>query len=357
MRGYTYIHTHASDLNKQIQYLLLSFILIVGFVLLRTIPWTGTSAIHTIMETIATVLACMVGIMALARFYARRNTLFLLIGAAFIGTGLLDAYHAVVTSSIFIVYFPSPPVSLIPWSWVASRFFLSVMMFLAWGVCRHEKTSLQMNSVSPRWVYTVVGLLTLVSFLFFSLYPLPRAFYPELFVGRPEEIIPAFFFFMALVGFYIKGDWRSSSFDHWLVMSLIVGFLGQLLFMSSSYQLFDTMFDMAHLLKKLSYIFVLTGLLVSMYRLFIQTEEVQHQLKIKNDSLEQANVALEQTKKVLADKKNEVEEALKMAEFEKQKTMEKMYELEQTSKAMVGRELEMIALKKKVEELSRRKDS
>ncbi|MCH7860047.1 MAG: PAS domain S-box protein, partial [Candidatus Marinimicrobia bacterium] len=44
--------------------------------------------------------------------------------------------------------------------------------------------------------------------------------------------------------------------------------MSQAMFMPFSYQLFDTMFDMAHLLKKVSYLAVLVGLLISIYRAF-----------------------------------------------------------------------------------------
>ncbi|MFP8873485.1 MAG: hypothetical protein VCB42_02895 [Myxococcota bacterium] len=71
----------------------------------------------------------------------------------------------------------------------------------------------------------------------------------------------------------MKGSWRSDHFEYWLVLALIVGFLGQALFMSFSYVLFDTMFDAAHTLKTVSYVFVLIGLLISTYHLYRQAEE------------------------------------------------------------------------------------
>ena len=84
------------------------------------------------MEAIATLLAIVVGVMAMVRFYAKRDNTFLFIGTGFVGTGLLDGYHAIVTSSFFSSNFPSAPSSLIPWSWIASRLFLSVLLWLSW---------------------------------------------------------------------------------------------------------------------------------------------------------------------------------------------------------------------------------
>ncbi len=39
------------------------------------------------------------------------------------------------------------------------------------------------------------------------------------------------------------GDWKEDAFHDWLIISLIVGFMGQVMFMGFSFDLFDTMFD------------------------------------------------------------------------------------------------------------------
>jgi PAS domain S-box-containing protein len=119
----------------------------------------------------------------------------------------------------------------------------------------------------------MIVLLTMASFFIFAFVPLPRAYYPEIPFHRPEEFVPAVFFLLALIGYLRKGKWRRDAFEHWLVLSLIVGFVGQTVFMSFSGQLFDFGFDAAHALKKVSYLCVLTGLLVSMYAMFRRAEE------------------------------------------------------------------------------------
>ena len=266
-------------------YAALAIGLSVGYLILRGASWQGSAQLHTLMETVASLLALTVGTIALLRFYGRKNNTFLFIGSGFLGTAFLDGYHAIVTSSHFASDFPSAPASLIPWSWIASRIFLSSLMWLSWLAWKREARSNQRGKVSERRVYFAVALLTISSFLFFAFVPLPRAYYPNLVFHRPEEFVPAFFFLMALLGYLRKGHWKYDQFEHWLVLSLIVGFIGQAMFMSFSGQLFDLEFDAAHLLKKISYICVLTGLLVSMHSLFRQAEEGAEIARI-NDSLE-----------------------------------------------------------------------
>ena len=234
----------------------------------RNLNWTGSANLHTIMEVVATLLAMTVGVMALVRFYSKRNNTFLFIGAGFLGTAFLDGYHAIVTSVAFQPYMPSDLPALIPWSWIASRQFLSIFLFLSWLAWLKESRSEDGGSISEKTVYLQTGAFTLISFAFFAFAPLPPAYYPELFFSRPEELLPAIFFAAALAGYLHKGDWRHDIFEHWLVLSLIVGFIAQVVFMSFSGMLFDLEFDIAHLLKKASYTCVLTGLMGSMYAVF-----------------------------------------------------------------------------------------
>lgn len=243
--------------------------------------------LHTHMEIIATILAAIIGVMALVRFYSKKDNLFLFIGTGFLGTAFLDGYHALVTSVVFRPFMPSDLPSLIPWSWVASRQFLSVMIFLSWYSWYRSQKIGGEEAIPERTVYIFSGVFTLVCFLFFAFAPLPPAYYPEFIFHRPEEFGPALFFLMALIGYLKKGRWRDDSFEHWLVLSLIVGFIGQALFMSHSGQLFDYEFDVAHLLKKASYICVLTGLLFNMFAIFRQAEESEGLFRGAIESLQE----------------------------------------------------------------------
>ncbi|MBL6945165.1 MAG: response regulator [Rhodospirillales bacterium] len=253
-------------------------LLTVSYFLVRGLAWQGSAALHTLMEAMATLLAIIVGAMALVRYYSKKDGIFLIIGAGFLGTGFLDGYHALVTSAFFRPYMPSDLPALIPWSWVASRQFLSVMMVLSWLAWIREK-QLGKAGFSDRSVYAFSAVFTITCFLFFAFTPLPRAYYPEYAFHRPEEFGPALFFLIALVGYLRKGRWRNDSFEHWLVLSLIVGFISQAVFMSYSGELFDFEFDAAHTLKKVSYLCVLTGLFLSMYADFRREENTAYELK------------------------------------------------------------------------------
>lgn len=325
-------------------YFIVGITIFVSYFFLRNVEWQGNKQLHTLMELLATTLATFVGILALVRYYTKKSNTFLFIGAGFFGTAFLDGYHTVVTSSFFDQLFPSVPASLIPWSWNASRTLLSVLMFLSWIAWRREERLGEQGKVSEKLVYWGVGIFTLASFAFFAFYPLPRAYYPELFFGRPEEFLSAMFFLLALIGYLSKGKWRSNHFEHWVVLSLIVNLLGQVMFMPFSFRLFDLMFDVAHTLKKVSYVTTLIGLLISMYYLFREAAEgkaaLEKGLKLVENSKAKVEMALADAKQAQV----ESEQQRKIAE-------QQSAEAERLNKAMVGRELKMVELKKKLEKL------
>ncbi|KAA3597978.1 MAG: hypothetical protein DWQ06_12830 [Calditrichaeota bacterium] len=268
------------------QYLGLFIILLIIYFFLKDSTWTGgTVELHTIMEAFATSLTMSIGVISIVRFYSKKNNTFLFIGAGFLGTSFLEGYHMVVTSTFFYEHFPSELSSLSPWSWVAARLFLSILMLLSWWAWKREEKMGDKGIIKENTIYIVIGILTLVSFLFFVFVPLPRAYYPEYFFHRPQEIIPGIFFLLALIGYFKKGHWEKNDFEHWMILFLIISFSSQLIFMTLSGKNFDMMFDVAHLLKKLSYIFVLNGLLISMFYLFKDGEEKTERIKKINSNL------------------------------------------------------------------------
>ncbi|MFQ6615066.1 MAG: PAS domain S-box protein, partial [Fidelibacterota bacterium] len=273
-------------LNRQTTYIGTTLLLVAISVYLRGLHWVGSQHLHTVMEILATILSLMVGIMALIRYYSKKSTTILFLGAAFLGTFFLDGYHTIVTSEWFINRYPHSSPSLVAWSWNASRLFLALLMLFSWWGWKLEKQHGKAQRVPEFSVYLFVAVLTGLDFLLFTSLALPRAYYPNSFIGQPGELVSAIFFGIALTGYLSKGDWKTEQFEHWIVLSLLISVLNQTVFIPFSHQPYDAMFFAAHLLKKLSYIFVLTGLFISMYKLFIRVEKTTNDLRDINRALQ-----------------------------------------------------------------------
>ncbi|MHA1570206.1 MAG: MASE3 domain-containing protein, partial [Alphaproteobacteria bacterium] len=186
--------TSTSAANKITQYSAVGLGLFLLYLILRGSDWLGTLQLHTLMEVAGAILAIIIGVLALTSFYSQKDRIFLFVGTGFLGSFFLDGYHALVTSKFFAHYLPSELPTLIPWSWIASRQFLAIMLFLGWLVSHLEKQRGPSRQVSDRTVYRFSIILTVASFVFFAFFPLPRAYYPDLVVHRPEEIAAALFF-------------------------------------------------------------------------------------------------------------------------------------------------------------------
>jgi diguanylate cyclase (GGDEF)-like protein len=241
-----------------------------SYLALFGLEWERSQPLHTDLEGVATVMALIVGLMAIVNHYSQRQGLAFLLGVAFLGTATLDGYHAIVTSTYFKEYMPSDLPSLIPWSWIASRWFLSVFLFAMAIVWRLD---LGTKITSPRGeitLYAIAVVFTLSSLTFFLFVPLPNAYYPDLLFHRPEEFVPALFFLLALIVFTWRRNWTSGPIEHWIVFSLVVNLCAQTIYMPNSSVLFDLEFTAAHFLKILSYALVFVGLLKYMFQNYRQ---------------------------------------------------------------------------------------
>ena len=254
-------------------YLALALASVVVFLLRREAQWQGGVELHTLVEAVAALSALVVGLIAFVHYYSRKTGLYLLLGTAFVGTAILDAYHAVVTSSYLVGTLPSELPSLIPSSWLASRLFLSAFVFLSWIAWRMERGSTSRARMKERHIFVTAAAVTLGVSVLIATVSLPGAYFDVGPFHRAAELVPALFFLAALIGYLRKGGWKNDDVEHWLVLSLIAGFAGQALFMPLSERSFDAMFAAAHLHKILSYCLVLAGFLISMSRLFRGAEE------------------------------------------------------------------------------------
>ena len=264
---------------------ILFLVLVAGAFLIRGSPWRGSPDLHTLMEAIATVLAFIVGGLALVRFYSRKQATFLFIGTGFLGAGLLDLNHALLTADYFLVREGAQAENLFAWTWTAERLFLSIFLLVSLLAWRRELEEGEGEVVHEATVYGTALVLTLLNLFFFEWVPLSRAHFPGLWMTRPAEYLPGLFFLVSFVGYFAKGGWRRDAFEHWLLISLLIATMAHVAYMSLSEVRFDGMFDAAHLLKVASYGAMLTGLLFSVYQTFRRESQVLGALTQANEAL------------------------------------------------------------------------
>lgn len=257
----------------------------------------GSAHLHSLMETAATLLAGMVALLASVRYAAKPSDRVLLLVAAMGGAAALDGYHMLVTSSFFAALMPSVPESLIPWSWGASRTYLAAMLLLgqwmllrrAHGIARYAGT------LTPRRLLIPVAVLTVATFAVFAFVPLGPAYQPDAVIGRPAEFLAALLFIGALQFLILNAREGYQNMDRWLLAFLVLSIGSQLLVMPFSHRVFDGAFDLAHLLKMISYALLLVGLIEDIHQALNNERDLKEQVDSLVDNLRHRNAELEES--------------------------------------------------------------
>jgi hypothetical protein len=237
---------------------ILYFVIAMG---IRFTPLFGlnahTSLTHTLIQSIATILALFSGSAALYRYYSSENkpTMFLFLGVGFIGTAVIEAYHALVTMAWFQAAFPNIPSSVVEWSWFAARGYLSLFVLLSlWAL--HRSSAHSEIQIKPRTIYLSIGGLTLLSLIGFSLIRTPYPVYPNQFFCRPTEFAAGFLFLIALIGYLKEGSWKTDKLSFWMVLFLLSNVCAQFFYIGLSPYGFDTLYLTAHVVKIISYLMI-----------------------------------------------------------------------------------------------------
>jgi PAS domain S-box-containing protein len=223
--------------------------------------------------------------MALVRYYSKKGSTYLLLGSGFLGTAILNGCHGAITSTFLVGLMPSALSPLIRWSGAVPQVFLSFILCASLLVWKREKSRAAAIKINEGYVYCFVGLLTVGTFLFFAFVPLPQAPYPNRFITQPSDVVQIFFFGAAAIGYLLKGAWKDDDFEHWLVMSLIVGIALHLGFMVNFKKVLDASFFAGHILMLAQYVSVLVGLFISMHSIFKREAENTARLSQANQAL------------------------------------------------------------------------
>jgi signal transduction histidine kinase/DNA-binding response OmpR family regulator len=326
--------------RRRFAYGILALSLILVAPLVHRSTWVGSVQLHTLFETIVTLLGLTTGAMALVRYYTRKSSTYLILGSGFLGVAILNSYHTAITSSFLAGRTPSVLSALTTWSGAVPQVFLSLVLCASLVSWKIEKGRSAPIRIKESYIYCLVGLWTVATFLFFAFVPLPAGYFPDKVITHPADLPQASLFVIAVIGFLLKGEWRNDDFEHWLVISLIIAAVLHLLFLSYFRKAFDATFFAAHVLLVAQYVFMLVGTFVSMHSIFKREAEISAHLSQANQSL-----ASEITER------QRVAEALRQAHDELEvRVQERTQELSRANRELAdeiaGRKLVEFALQK-----------
>lgn len=239
--------------------------------------------IFLMLEFAAALLAFWIGVQAIIRFYTQKNGTFLLVGIGFLGAGFVGSYPLLLIlrqSDPFInplVYFDFVPY------WNLSQTFLALMLVISLGLWQKRRRWEQKSYFLNGRLVGLFAAATLVNALVF--FVIHHVFVSGL-TSCFSEFLTATLFLWALLGYLNKKVWQTNWFDHWLIISLILSYSGQMICLMVVNDYLDALFALTQWLKLTSYFSVMTGLLLSMYAVFNQAQQQTLALASSNRALE-----------------------------------------------------------------------
>jgi signal transduction histidine kinase/DNA-binding response OmpR family regulator len=272
--------------TRSIGYVLLIAALLAGAFIFDRMTWKGNGEMHTLLETVATVLLLINGAMSLVRYYTKKSSAFLILGSGFLGTALLNGYHGAITSSFLAGRTPSALSALSLWSGLTPRLFLALLMCVSLLDWRSESRPSTTGRRKEALVYILIGTFTVLSFFFFAVVRLPLQYFPNFAIHRPTLAAPGILFALAAVGYWRKGGWKTDDVQHWLLLSVIIGAVNYLTYQPLYGNLHDPLYVIGHALNDLQYACMLIGLFISMASIFKSEAENAARLRTAQDELE-----------------------------------------------------------------------
>ncbi|MFT5482687.1 MAG: PAS domain S-box-containing protein [Halieaceae bacterium] len=269
-----------SAYSKWSAIIVLGVILMFGWGVVTDPNFEGTPRLHMLREIFGALLAFFAGMLAMRLSNIRQSSYFLFIALGLLGAGFLDGYHLLVTSETLSPYITSRWPALAPWSWMASRLFLSIMLALSLYIFHYEQRKRVSIAQFRRTLYRISILLLLACILFFAILPPPSVYFVGGPMPQPQELGPALLFLLALVGYLVKGRWWQDNFEFWLVQALIVSVVAQALTMPFAETNFDAYFASAHFFKVMSYLLILVGLALQTLQVF-QSEMLNRSMRLE----------------------------------------------------------------------------
>jgi diguanylate cyclase (GGDEF)-like protein len=247
-----------------------------GFVLvffvatwLRAVPLQSDPLLQGYLQVITGLFAFVFAAVTLVRFQGTQDRISLILGSGFLLSGTL----LTASSVLFFQFLQEAPVHLrwAPVSWLVSRMVLSLLLIVALLVEHFLPRSRRPHLEISGALVTVVTLTYLVTATL-RRFPAETSPHALAFIPNPQQLLPAAFFLVGLIGFRRRLQMEDSAFDRAIYSAAWMNVAAQLA-ASQSMRFLDSPFVLAQALTVTSYAVALGGALLDNARLF---EQVQH---------------------------------------------------------------------------------
>lgn len=233
--------------------------------------------VHSILEWSAFCVALMIALFALLHYNLNGWTITPVISLVLLSAGTMDAFHVLAADRLI------PAVAdnhqFIPFTWALSRMFNALITIVGVGLLIFTDEVKQRRHT---------GLILAASLLFASigsalvllcarLEVLPQSYFPNQLITRPWDVPPlVLFVFAALVVIPSALQKHRNVFLLSIWISMIPQIATQLYMSFGSRDLFDSAFNVAHVIKIMAYLMPLAGLVIDY---IIMHRQLEHSIR------------------------------------------------------------------------------
>lgn len=226
------------------------------------------AAHHTLLEWTAVMLAFLAALMAFAHFRLdQQNIATPIIGIALFCSGLMDAFHILVSLDILNV--SANDGDFVPVSWTLARGFNAVILIIGAIICLRLARRTRLPGEKKNELFIMLGvsaafaaLALLCMFWAASSQSLPQAYLPEAVLRRPLDMIPIVLFIVALIPLLALYRKMPTMLHGALIVCVIPQVVLELHMAFGSTRVFDNHFNIAHVLKIVAYLVPFIGLIM-----------------------------------------------------------------------------------------------
>lgn len=265
--------------------------------------------IHTILEWTAVATATFTSILSIIYLRNNQGVVVPAMGITIFFSGVMDAFHILAADRLIgsvanITEFVSFT-NLLSRTLNATVMTLGILLFQSNFVAQHR-----------RKVFLVVlfgfllGIVGCILIIWSTKTPvLPQTTFPNFFIHRPYEILPAIIY--GLSGIFVFAKFfnnRPGLFSGGLVLSVIPNIVTQLHMGFGYSAVFDSHFNVAHFLKVTGYSIPLIALMLDFSSIYAQLSDRHKELSIVNDRLNSTYMRLSITNNELEQINEQLEE-------------------------------------------------
>ncbi|WKB81646.1 ATP-binding protein [Cellulophaga omnivescoria] len=283
---------------------------------------------HLILEWTAICIAIATAVLAFIQYRITNNPTTPIIGGALLCAGFIDGFHAL--AAIKIINPATDNENFLPFTWALSRIFNSVILILGVSIILlQKKRMLPKNGRRLVLIVTLIFAVIVLSTVYLSaLSPtLPTTTFHNSIVTRPYDLISLVLFLLMAIYLFPKLIKKENNvFSNTLLWSMIPAIATQMYMAFGSENLHDSNFNIAHVLKAISYTIPFIGIILD----YISAHK-KEQIRVK---------ALKNAHYVVSQKNKELEQFAFIASHDLQEPLRTLLNFTQLFKEEYGDKLD-----------------